>query len=66
MALADSELPQMAKSAKVDAMTEEEPRGSRGRWLANNVGQEVARKLGDWKVSLTKADGLDTLHMSLE
>ena len=47
-------------------MTEEEPRGSRGRWLANNVGQEVARKLGDWKVSLTKADGLDMLHMSLE
>lgn len=68
-ALADSELPEMAKKAKVDVMVEGQPYASHGRWLGSNVGQDVARKLGNWKVSLKdpdKADGVETLHVSRE
>lgn len=69
-ALADSELPMTTKRAKVDVLTNGvRPSASRSRWLSmgHNVGQEVARNLGDWRVSLeppTKADSLETLHIS--
>ena len=65
-ALADSEVPQIVKKAKVDVMTNEKSSASRNWWLGNNVGQEVGGKLGNWKVSLkypAEADGLETLHI---
>jgi len=65
-ALADSEVPQIVKKAKVDVMAKVKPSASRNWWLGNNVGQEVGEKLGNWKVSLkcpAEADGLETLHI---
>ena len=68
-ALADSDLPKAVKRAKVGVITEREQCQRRRRWLGNNVGQEVARRLGSWKISLklpAKADGLEVLHISRE
>lgn len=67
-ALADSNLPELVKNAKVDIATGGTYSGRHRGWLGNiNVGQEVARKLGNWKVYLmpsVKAGGLETLHIS--
>lgn len=67
-ALADSEFPEVVKNVKIGVISEME-QCQRRRWFGNNAGQEVAKKLGDWKVSLklpTKSDGLEVLHISEE
>ncbi|KAG6370754.1 hypothetical protein JVT61DRAFT_10956 [Boletus reticuloceps] len=68
-ALADSELPALVKRTKVDVVTQARPSVSRGRWLGNSVGEEVAGRLGNWKVFLERAakeDAVETLHISQE
>ncbi|KAI9568168.1 hypothetical protein HD554DRAFT_2172561 [Boletus coccyginus] len=42
-ALADSEVPQIVKKAKVDVVANVKPSASRHWWLGNNVGQEPRR-----------------------